>query len=331
MSEDPNRLTRRKIPSTLLAIERSKFPAWLMSLCLHTVVILTLAVLWTPAPRGTGGERGGPVGIAIVVDNAGADSYILSGEQDSAEGSSSSAASSAALASLPGTTGSGEALASELKGLLPSTDGAGSGVAAGDVGLGSGNSQLPNNGRGAGSKVKTNVFGIEGEGTRFLYVFDRSASMLGFEEKPIKRAKEELINSLESLGETHQFQIVFYNDHPTPFGGSQRPKMLRGEDQQKEQAIRFVKNITGDGGTNHVDALNMALAMNPDVIFFLTDADDNPGAQKIERITNRADQIGATIHCIQFGEGNPSFGSNWIQRLAEQTRGKFKYIDVKQL
>jgi von Willebrand factor type A domain len=326
MSQDTNRLTRRKIPA-LLALERSKIPAWLLSLVLHTAILVTLAVLWTPQTKGTGGQRGGPVGIAMVVDQAGEDSYFLNGADAGQDSSVNSA--EAALSSLPDSGGSTEAQAEMLKGLLPSVNaGAGSASAAGDTGLGGGNSQLA---AGGGiSKVKTQVFGVEGEGSRFVYVFDRSDSMNGEEGKPLRKAKAELVSSIKSLGPAHQFQIVFYNDHPLPFGGAQRPRLLHGDERDKELALSFVRDMTGTGGTNHVDALLMALAMSPDVIFFLTDADDNPGSQKIEKIVERADRLGATIHCIQFGNGNRSFSSNWIDHLAERTRGQFKYINVSQ-
>lgn len=326
MSQDSKRLTRRKIPA-LLALERSKLPAWLLSLVLHTFILVTMAVLWTPQQKGTGGERGGPVGIAMVVDQAGEDSYFLNGADSGIDSLDSSA--EAALSSLPDSGGSTMAHEEMLKGLLPSVNaGSGASAAAGDTGLGAGKSQLSTGG--SISKVKTEVFGIEGEGTRFVYVFDRSDSMNGFEGKPLSKAKAELVKSINSLGPSHQFQIVFYNDHPLPYGGAQRPKLLYGEDRDKELSLRFVRDMSGTGGTNHVDALLMALAMSPDVIFFLTDADDNPGSQKIEKIVERADRIGASIHCIQFGTGNRSFGSNWIDRLAERTRGQFRYVDVSQ-
>lgn len=327
MNEPSERLTRRKIPTTLLAIEQSKIPPLLLSMVLHVIVLLTLAVFWTSPPKGTGGERGGPVGIAVVVDNGGKESYYLAGSSESSSSSSASAGGASGLESLPNADGAGSSLSNELKGLLPSTNSGGSGAATGELGLGGGGSQLGNSKSPASGKVP--FFGIEGSGSRFIYLMDRSYSMMGFEGKPLRRAKDEVINSIKSLGTSNQFQVIFYNDHPHPFGGS-NPKLLYGEDRDKELAIRFVRDVTGIGGTNHVDALMAALAMNPDVIFFLTDADDNPGTQKLNRIADRADKAGTTIHCIQFGTGPASFQSGWITQLAERTGGKFRYVDVTQ-
>ena len=328
MNEPSERLTRRKIPTTLLAFEQSKIPALLLSMVLHTVVLLLIAVLWTSPPKGTGAVHGGPVGIAVVVDNGGKESYYLANNSDSSSSSSTSSGGTSGLESLPSEDGSSSSLSNELKGLLPSTNPGGSSAATGDIGLGSGQSQL---GEGkATTSGKVPFFGIEGKGTRFVYLLDRSFSMTTNENKPLRRAKDEVINSIKSLSSSNQFQVIFYNDHPHPFGGS-NPKLLYGEDRDKELAIRFVRDITGIGGTNHVDAIMAALAMNPDVIFFLTDADDNPGSQKLNRIADRAEKIGVTIHCIQFGTGAASFQSGWITQLAERTGGKFRYVDVTQL
>lgn len=328
MNATSDRLTRRGIPSTLNANEHSKIPAWFLSVVLHTLVLLALAFFSSTSPKGTGGERGRPVGLAVVVDNAGKESYFLPSGSDSSSSSASGTSGATGLASLPDAGGGASTLASELQGLLPSTDSGGSSAATGEIGLGGGNSQLSQGGSGA--KGSAPLFGIEGKGSRFIYVFDRSDSMNSNEGKPLRRAKDELIKSIRSLTSALQFHVIFYNDHPHPFGGS-KPRLLYGEDRDKESAIRFVKDMTGIGSTNHYDALVMALSMNPDVIFFLTDADDSPGAQKLNRIADRADRIGATIHCIQFGIGQASFQSSWINQLAERTGGKFMYIDVNQL
>jgi hypothetical protein len=43
---------------------------------------------------------------------------------------------------------------------------------------------------------------------------DRSASMGDPGGKPIRVAKDELLRSLDSLGDVQQFQIIFYNQQP---------------------------------------------------------------------------------------------------------------------
>src|SRR5438132_9686839 len=59
--------------------------------------------------------------------------------------------------------------------------------------------------------TSTKLFGLEARGSKFVYVFDRSGSMGENRNLPLRRAKEELLASLNDLNERQQFYIVFYN------------------------------------------------------------------------------------------------------------------------
>ncbi len=325
---DGQRLTRRKIPQPFTSRNIGKLPAWLVSICFHVGLLTAIATLWTTTSHGTGQEAGRPIGVAVVYETASGSEYYLA---DAASSAATGQSPQAAAASLPAESAAGAVQAALLEGLLPSDDGPGgeAASAAGGLGLGTGDAQLGGNTK--LQKAKTTVFGIEGEGSRFLYVFDRSDSMNGFEGRPLQNAKTELLTSLESLGPAHQFQIIFYNDTPLPFGGvnGRGPQLLRGDEKSKEEAQRFVRNMGAVGGTQHIDALRMALAMSPDVIFFLTDADvPAPSYRDIESLHIRASRAGTTIHTIQFGSGPNASAGSWIRALAEGTLGKYRYVDV---
>jgi hypothetical protein len=182
-------------------------------------------------------------------------------------------------------------------------------------------------------QTSTQVFGAQGTGTRFIYVFDRSASMGGFEGRPLRAAKAELIKSLRQLAAVHQFQIVFYNERPSVFNppGTGRPAVLFATDENQELARQFVDSMKAVGGTRHREALELALNMGPDVIFFLTDADEpqlTPGELAELQRRNRA---GTVIHCIEFGAGEFSGSDNFLVRLARQHRGQHVYVNVVSL
>lgn len=325
-TEEEYQLQRRRVPDNAGVSVRSGLPAWLVSLLFHVVVLTSVAVLWKTTPKGTGAERGGPVGIAVVFESTTGEQYSLS------DGSSDTDASTeAAAAALPDANSIGEANSQSLADLLPTGLGAGSetAAAAGSMGMENGGGEI--GGSRKGTEVKTSVFGIEGTGTRFVYVFDRSDSMNGYGGKPLASAKRELLGSLESLTETHQFQIIFYNDSPLPYGGMGLggPRLMRGSAQSKRLATRFVRDIGAVGGTQHIAALKMGLAMGPDVIFFLTDADfPAPSQGDLERIQRDCERSGTTIHCIQFGDGINQSGGGWIRRMAEKLGGEYRYVDV---
>ncbi len=180
----------------------------------------------------------------------------------------------------------------------------------------------------------TSLFGIQDAGRKFVYVLDRSGSMSDY--GAMRSAKVELMASLENLDATQQFQVIFYNNKPLPLVPTNgRFEMFRGIDPHRSDVERQLGSIVPDGGTSHLAALEAALKYNADVIFFLTDG-AIPGLtiDEMEEIRRR-NNGGARIHCIEFGDG-PSLHQqggprNFLQKLAEQNGGQYKYRDVKRL
>jgi len=177
----------------------------------------------------------------------------------------------------------------------------------------------------------TSLYGIDAEGFKFVYVFDRSASMGNGPNTPLSAAKTELLTSLERLGPTHQFQIIFYNERPKVFSLAGYPgRIVYATDSNKRQARSFVESITADGGTGHLAALEMALGFGADVVYFLTDAaEPDMSAADLARIRHK-NQV-SVIHTIEFGEGPAPDRENFLARIARDNRGRYTYINVREL
>jgi hypothetical protein len=171
---------------------------------------------------------------------------------------------------------------------------------------------------------ETQVFGVTGRGSRFVYVFDRSLSMKG---APLATAKRELLASIRNLQRTHQFQIIFYNEATRMM---QPPQMLFADDNGIGAAESFVNGVTAGGGTDHVQALKLALKMSPDVIFFLTDADE-PAISPKELEQLRRNNAGTLINAIEFKSGPDQGKGDFLRKLAEQNGGEYKYVDTSAL
>ena len=179
-----------------------------------------------------------------------------------------------------------------------------------------------------GGKGRTMLFGLVGEGYKFVYVIDRSGSMGGEGRQALRKAKAELIRSLKQLDKVHQFQLVFYNERPVVFNPTGSPGRLAfATDENKERAIRFLDTIAADGGTSHEDALRVAIRLRPDVIFFLTDADD-PKLTPAQLAKIRHLAAGIIIHAVEFGPGPKPAGTSFLATLAGQNGGKYVYVDV---
>lgn len=180
----------------------------------------------------------------------------------------------------------------------------------------------------SGGKARTSLFGVVGEGYKFVYVFDRSGSMGGSGQNSLRRVKAELVRSLENLDTVHQFQIIFYNERPVVFNPTGTPNRLAfATEQNKQRAIRFIDSIKAEGGTAHDDALRLAIRLRPDVIFFLTDADD-PKLTAAELAKIRRLAAGVIINAIEFGPGPKPEGDSFLAELARQNGGGYAYVEV---
>jgi hypothetical protein len=311
--------------------------AWLSSCLIHTFVLVGFGILWRPASLGTSGEKERPIGIALVKETSHGNEYYSTGP----EGAASKVASTASQTASSLVTNNASGPPISIDQLLSDMTGAGTvadvnAAANSSIGSGlSGNGTSSGNGskRGGGPKTKATFFGVEGEGSSFVYVVDRSDSMNVYEAGPMRAAKRELLKSLSSLGEFHQFQIVFYNDSVLPLSqGGGNSRMLFANEKEKTRASRFVRSIPGDGGTEHIQPLKIGLAYAPDVLFFLTDAEEpTPSIKQLRDLQQRAELSMTTIHAIQFNVGPASSDGGWIRALAEMNRGTYKYVDVSEL
>ena len=326
---------RRELPEWK---QGSRWPSWLVSACVHICIFSILAWVWRPISNGTQGDRDRPIGIALVHHNQGSTEYFLEagGKGNNASEQTSAAALAKSIASIPTSNAVGAISVDELLGEFSGIGKASLGADNSGVGQGSsGLNGLGNSGVGSGKSkatgIKTNVFGIEGSGNAFVYVFDRSESMNGYDGAPLGMAKRELAQSLESLTSINQFQVIFYNEAPSPYRGSlsRTRGLIFATDSEKQSASIFVKGIGGSGGTEHMPALRMGVNLRSDVIFFLTDAADPSLKQsEVDDLTERCMVQGTTIHSIEFGTGPSPGNDRWIEQLARRTNGKYRYLDV---
>lgn len=176
--------------------------------------------------------------------------------------------------------------------------------------------------------VRTGIFGAEARGNRFVYVFDRSASMAEPEGRPLAVAKRELLRSIGDLGEVQQLSLVFYNDRVQMFAppGS-RGRLVFATEEHRRAAVRFIGSVRATGGTRHGDALAAAFRLDPDVVFLLTDADakDDLDAAEVGRLKRLAG--GARLLVVQFGDDQRR--SPGLEALADHSGGSYRVIDLE--
>lgn len=304
------------------ALEHS--PPWLVSTVVHLTVLLALALWSVGMPPDAGFE---------LVFSALSET---SPELDLAEAATAELVTEVPVAAnvddLPFELPSQELLSLNA-GELPAADSADA-----SAGLLQG---LGDELAGQGIPGYTSVFGLSGEGRRFVYVFDRSDSMNSVytvynqdaivrQVSPLALAKSELLHSLGKLAPHHEFQIVFYNHAPLLYREHYgERKLFMATDETKRLASEFVDAIPGEGSTDHWSALQAALALRPDVVFLITDgeAKDDPPLYQVKSLASFCRRKQIQVNVIHFS--NVERPRCTLIPLAEETRGQHLFIDLR--
>jgi hypothetical protein len=303
-------------------------PAWSISLAMHAGLILFLYIVLQHSPRGTGDL---PFRSAEIVLNPNSGT----GRDGEADG--------AVPAGLPDAVEAPELLATPAVQQPPVEPSPPVNLLAQATPSQPANAatKKPNaprrptglrgsrGGTGSGNYAKVNVFGVEGTGNKFVYVFDRSSSMDG---PPLAAAKRQLIESLKSLEAVHQFHIIFFNQRITSLditGGGGR--IAFASERNKQLAANFIGGISADGGTDRFPALKQAFAFQPDVIFFLSDAADTMPASELADLAKLHERFGTAICVIEFGQDAAPPENNFLKELARQTGGQYGYVNAAKL
>jgi hypothetical protein len=166
--------------------------------------------------------------------------------------------------------------------------------------------------------VVTAFFQVPAQGRRIVYVIDRSASMGA--NGGLAAAKRELLASLRGLPDDAHFQVIAYNRTAEPLHLVGGGEMLAASGENVGKALLQIEALDAEGGTDHLAALRRALALRPDVVYFLSDADDlSPAHVRAVTACNRGQ---AVIHVIDW---NPSGGEDSPgAALARQNGGQYR-------
>jgi len=178
-------------------------------------------------------------------------------------------------------------------------------------------------GRGKGNRA-ANIFQIRARAKSVVYVIDRSVSM-GPNGK-LAWAKEEFLSSLKQLPPETEFQIILFNRSVDVLTTARARGLLPATLENKFRIAKFLKSVLPEGGTQPVPALKRALALKPDVIFFLTDAEDM--SQREVREVTLLNRGHTAIHVVTFGDGDYGNLTSPLYLLAQNNRGGFRMISA---
>jgi hypothetical protein len=201
----------------------------------------------------------------------------------------------------------------------PAPAGGGPAVATGPGGGGPAATPAPG---GAGGGGGLGLFAAPGAGRSVVYVVDRSVSM--GPSGALKVAVAELIAGLRRLPPTARFQVIAYNTAAPRLIINRRDWLLPADPETVEQGVRLVADLRAGGGTAHVNALCEGLKLRPDVLYFVTDADEL--TLDDVREVKRHNAFGTAIHVIELNRAAGSDPEGALRRLAQDNGGAYRRV-----
>ncbi|HEY4329185.1 MAG TPA: vWA domain-containing protein [Phycisphaerae bacterium] len=177
---------------------------------------------------------------------------------------------------------------------------------------------------GAGGGPRSTFYGTGGNATRVVYILDHSGSMLdNFEFLKSQAAK-----SVSNLVPLQYFAVIMVSDKVTIVGPDRLQQALPDAKKQFTDSIR--REVAEGQNDNLLEpfegAFNKAFAMNPQLIYFLTDGKFGEGLLGKVNALNRDKKV--HINTIAFVTEEPQYKGQ-LQQLAEQNGGTYKFVPQK--
>lgn len=167
----------------------------------------------------------------------------------------------------------------------------------------------------------TSFFGVPTDGKTFVFVVDSSKSMNhphpGKAKTRFRKLKLELVKAIRQMKPEMKFHIIFFNDQPLPMPASQ-PQSAHPKSAHKY--VQWLAQVPAAGKTDPRIAMRRAVAMKPDVIYFLTDGEFESW---ISSDLKRIKQNSTTIHTLIFGSRE---GEKVMKQIASANGGNYYYI-----
>ena len=153
-----------------------------------------------------------------------------------------------------------------------------------------------------------------------VYVVDSSGSMLD----TFQHVRAELRRSVGKLRRSQKFHVMFFHSGE-PYENPPQ-KLVSAIDAQKKAFFEFLETIRPGGSTHPEAAMRRALALEPDLIYFLTDGEFDAGLLPKLEEWNKERRV--RIFTIAYFD---MAGAALLERIALQHNGEFKFVSERDL
>lgn len=282
----------------------------LISVVLHMGLLLMLAMVTCDYRAGGGGEGEEVlIGELPSVDLNDSESEELDAETADPQADDSSQMDESLEVPTPMDATDGEfSVDVDISAFAPSGAASGGG-SAGIAAISEGGGSL---GEGA------SFMGVHAKGTRFCIIADRSGSMEGAK---LRYVKEEILETLSTMGSRGRFQLIFFNssDLPYPQSGWRNPR------RERTDVANWLQTVTAGGGTYPTPAFRVAFDLSPppDAIFFMTDGQFPEQVVNEVAALNRQSGRRVQIHTISFMDIS---AEPLMRQIANDSGGKYRHV-----
>lgn len=168
-------------------------------------------------------------------------------------------------------------------------------------------------------------FGLTGNAYKVVYVVDVSASLMIY----IEDIGRELRNSIRALVPTQRFHIVLAKPRQVEEFAPRR--LVPAIGRYKTESLNFITQVSGipePGKADPIEAMRRAFAVEPQLIYFLTDGDYPDIETDLERTLQQLNPDGnVKITTIGF---DPSPGPrSLLERIAREHGGHCRFMEPK--
>jgi hypothetical protein len=202
-------------------------------------------------------------------------------------------------------------------------------------GAGIGNSTVGGDGSGSlaafGPKVQIGgtIFD-KSRAKRTVYLLDHSGSMLD----SFDYLRVEVENATNNLLAVQRFSVIMFSEDVTVLGPD---KLQRATPDAKRDVHKRLADIRAHGHNDgelvpFQKGFEKAFAMNPEVIFFLTDGEFDPRLVDVVRKlnANRPANQRVEIHTIAYIQIGPDAAES-LKKIAAENHGRYKFVAQKDM
>ncbi len=180
---------------------------------------------------------------------------------------------------------------------------------------------VPGGGMGTG---KATFLGVRANAKRIVFCCDATGSIMSkFDDLRV-----EIRKAVNGLRPPQAFSVVFFQDNaPPPLA----KELLVATPANKARAFDYVDKFVARGTTDPLPALKAALALKPEVMYFLIDPSDFPDKTAVLELFRKSNP-GKTIklHTIAFIDHDVE-DEKFLKQLAAENNGAFKYVSEEDL